>query len=98
MRQLLLHYARVKIHNIPNCYWQGLAKYDILRVTQKQVLFQRGLVPGTGGYWRGPAVFLCLFACLRLVSCERARTEEIMGNRMQLAPCRHSALFCRSGS
>jgi predicted FMN-binding regulatory protein PaiB len=35
MRQLLLHYARVKIHNIPNCYWQGLAKYDILCVTQK---------------------------------------------------------------
>ena len=35
MRQRLLYYARVKNHNIPNCYWQGLDKYDILRVTHK---------------------------------------------------------------
>ena len=39
-KAFILHYACVKIHNIPNCYWQDPFKYDILRVTHKAGSFK----------------------------------------------------------
>ena len=71
-KAFILHYACVKIHNIPNCYWQDPFKYDILRVTHKAGSFNGRILARTG------RVFASLIV-LRLVSCERARTEEKHG-------------------
>lgn len=95
-KAFILHYACVKIHNIPNCYWQDPFKYDILRVTHKAGSFK------APGWYRKRAdtgadrPCFCVFN--RIATCILRKSEnggKTWKNRMLLASCRHDALFCR---
>ena len=95
-KAFILHYACVKIHNIPNCYWQDPFKYDILRVTHKAGSFK------APGWYRKRAdtgadrPCFCVFN--RIATCILRKSEnggKTWKNRMLLASCRHDAPFCR---
>ena len=77
-KAFILYYACVKIHNIPNCYWQDPFKYDILRVTHKAGSFK------APGWYRKradtgadrPCFCVCLLICDLYLAKERERRKN----------------------